>query len=217
MATIIPPSAVPTPQRILSQTGVNIYKKLFNKSSEKLREHVSKTLIDFYSQFAKQLQVEAVLNLIEGRNTFLLAGTGFGKSRIPKLYYKMIPSTTKAVVLVLNPLDSLGNNQVLEKQQAGFSAINLTKLTFNAKTSEEIQQGLYQFVYLSPEIFLNNKMFEKLYFSSEFQNRLALVVVDEAHMIYIWGLVESSTAKHITSAHFCHEDSGIFRPSYEKL
>jgi superfamily II DNA helicase RecQ len=202
---------------VWSATGVNVYKKVFEKSNEKLRQHIHKTSIDFYGQFAKQLQVEAVLNLVEGRNTFLMAGTGFGKSRIPELYYKMIPGKTKSVVLVLNPLDSLGDNQVLEKQAAGFSAINLTKLTFTKDTADEIQKGEYQFVYLSPEIFLNNKMFEKLYFSSEFQNRLALVVVDEAHMIYIWGLVESSTAKHLTSAHFRHEDSGIFRPSYGKL
>ncbi|EFP90574.2 uncharacterized protein PGTG_16600 [Puccinia graminis f. sp. tritici CRL 75-36-700-3] len=212
-----PRVAHPLPRRVWSQTGVNVYKKVFEKSNDKLREHISKTSVDFYGQFAKQLQVEAVLNLVEGRNTFLLAGTGFGKSRIPELYYKMIPGNSKAVVLVLNPLDSLGNNQVLEKEQAGFTAINLTKLTFNADTAEEVRKGEYQFVYLSPEIFLNNKMFEKLYFSSEFQNRLSLVVVDEAHMIYIWGLVESSTAKHLTSAHFRHEDSGIFRPSYGKL
>ncbi|KAA1110508.1 ATP-dependent DNA helicase sgs1 [Puccinia graminis f. sp. tritici] len=214
---VAPRRSITLPKRVRSATGVNIYKNVSKMNSDKLREHIAKTSIDFYGQFAKQLQVEAVLNLVEGRNTFLLAGTGYGKSRIPELYYKMIPGKTQAVVLVLNPLDSLGDNQVLEKQQAGFSAINLTKLTFNPVTAAEIQKGVYQFVYLSPEIFLNSKLFKSIYFSSEFQNRLALVVVDEAHMIYIWGLVESSTAKHLMSAHFCHEDSGIFRPSYGKL
>jgi hypothetical protein len=42
------------------------------------------------------------------------------------------------VVLVSNPLDSLGDNQVLKKQAAGFSAINLTKLTFNPETAAEV-------------------------------------------------------------------------------
>ncbi|KAA1098389.1 ATP-dependent DNA helicase sgs1 [Puccinia graminis f. sp. tritici] len=212
-----PRRTIPPPRRVWSPTGVNVYQKVFKMDQNRLREHIAQTSIDSYGQFAKQLQVEAVLNLVEGRNTFLLAGTGFGKSRIPELYYKMIPVTTKAVVLVLNPLDSLGDNQVLEKQAAGFSAINLTKLTFNPDTAAEVQKGVYQFVYLSPEIFLNSKLFETIYFSSDFQDRLALVVVDEAHMIYIWGLVESSTAKHLTSSHFRHEDSGIFRPSYGKL
>ncbi|KAH9466977.1 hypothetical protein Pst134EB_002014 [Puccinia striiformis f. sp. tritici] len=148
---------------------------------------------------------------------FFLAGTGFGKSRIAEIYFKMFPLKSRVVVLTLNPLDTLGDNQVLEKQQAGFSAINLTTTNFTPEIAEEVKAGVYQFVYLSPEIFLNNNVFSKTYFSSEFQERLALVVVDEAHMIYIWGLVDSSTSKTSTSAHYRFEDYGIFRPSYGKL
>ncbi|KAA1082871.1 ATP-dependent DNA helicase sgs1, partial [Puccinia graminis f. sp. tritici] len=110
-----------------------------------------------------------------------------------------------------------GDNQVLDKQQAGFTAINLTKLTFNPDIAQEIMEGVYQFVYFSPEIFLNSKLFERCYLITEFQNRLALIVVDEAHMVYVWGLVESSTSKASTSAHFCFEDYRIFGPSYGKL
>jgi superfamily II DNA helicase RecQ len=114
-------------------------------------------------------------------------------------------------------LDSLGDNQVFEKEQAGFTAINLNKLNFTKKAADNILKGVYQFVYMSSEIFLNNKMWENVYFSSTFQNRLGLVVVDEAHMIYIWGLVESGTGKHLASMYGRHEDQGIFRPSYENL
>ncbi|KAA1116312.1 ATP-dependent DNA helicase sgs1 [Puccinia graminis f. sp. tritici] len=207
----------PSPKRIWTPTGINVYKKVYDKSDEKLIDHIKETSLKRYGQPAKDEQVEAVFNLVQGRNTFLLAGTGFGKSRIAEIYYKMIPVKSRAVVLVLNPLDSLGDNQVLEKHQAGFTAINLTKLTFNPEVAQDIMDGVYQFVYLSPEIFLNNKLFERCYFSTDFQNRLALIVVDEAHMIYIWGLVESSTSKTSTSAHFRFEDYGIFRPSYGKL
>jgi hypothetical protein len=48
-----------------------------------------------------------------------------------ELYHDLTPKELKAVIVVLSPLDTLGDNQVLEKKQAGFSAINLTKLTFN--------------------------------------------------------------------------------------
>jgi hypothetical protein len=126
------------------------------------------------------------------------------------MYYQLIPGRYRAVVLVLNPLDTLGDNQVLEKVQAGFTAINLTKLTFNEQTAKEILIGDYQFVYLSPEIFLNSKMFQDLYYSSTFQNRIALIVIDEAHMIYIWGIVESGPAQKQTSSHLRHQDSGLF-------
>ncbi|KAH9442979.1 hypothetical protein Pst134EB_027329 [Puccinia striiformis f. sp. tritici] len=200
-----------------TETGVNINKKVYEKSDPKLREHIEKTSFDFYGQMSKKLQIDAVFNLVQGRNTFLLAGTGFGKSRIPEIYFKMIPKKKKAVVLTLNPLDTLGDNQVAEKIDAGFTAINLTKETFTPKVAEEISQGVYQFVYLSPEIFLNSKLFDKIYFSTEFQERLALIVVDEAHMIYIWGLVETMRSLKKASLFARHQDSGIFRPCYGNL
>ncbi|PLW54666.1 hypothetical protein PCANC_05380 [Puccinia coronata f. sp. avenae] len=135
------------------------------------------------------------------------------------MFYELIPKHTGAVILVLNPLDSLGNNQVSEKVAAGLTAINLTKLTFNPCEASKIRTGVYQFVYLSPEIFLNSKLWDSVYFSNEFQNRLALVVADEAHMIYQWGIVESSKAKKAKhgAALVRHEDRGIFRPSYGGL
>jgi superfamily II DNA helicase RecQ len=74
-------------------------------------------------------------------------------------------------------LDSLGNNQVFEKEQAGFTAINLYKLNFNKKAADDIAKGVYHFVYMSPEIFLNNKMWENVYLSLTFQNRLGLVAL----------------------------------------
>jgi hypothetical protein len=39
-------------------------------------------------------------------------------------------------------------------------------------------------VYLIPKIFLNNKAFEEMYLTPSFQQKLILVVVDKAHMIY---------------------------------
>jgi superfamily II DNA helicase RecQ len=45
---------------------------------------------------------------------------------------------------------------------------------------------------------------------------LILKVVDEAHMIYSWGLVESGTAK-TTVSHLKVQDKGAFRPYYGKL
>ena len=76
----ISPRPISAPQRFWTPTGVNIYKKLFEKSATKLNEHISKVSLDSYGQQAKELQVKAVANLVEGRNTFVLAGTGFGKS-----------------------------------------------------------------------------------------------------------------------------------------
>ncbi|KAA1095744.1 ATP-dependent DNA helicase sgs1 [Puccinia graminis f. sp. tritici] len=190
-------------------TGVRLLKKMIEKPDDSLATAINEEAIKTYSVPAKTLQIKTVVNLARGRNVFLLAGTGYGKSRIPELYYKLIPKETKAVVLVLNPLDALGDNQVLEKTKAGFTAINLTKKTFNPKEAEKIRCGAYNFVYLSPEIFLNSKLFTKIYYSPDFQNRLGLVVVDEAHLIYHWGMVKSSRGKKKNSSALARNSAPI--------
>ncbi|KAH9446126.1 hypothetical protein Pst134EB_023944 [Puccinia striiformis f. sp. tritici] len=145
-----------------------------------------------------------------------MAGTGFGKSRISEMYLKLFSPSQKAFVLVVNPLDALGDNQVKEKIAQGYTAINLKKLTFKAKAASDIKKGKYNFVYLSPEIFLNNQRFTDLFHDTLFQDRLATIVVDEAHLHYGWGMVKSGKAKKC-SAHKRHGDRAIFRPSYGQI
>ncbi|KAH9460361.1 hypothetical protein MJO29_004358 [Puccinia striiformis f. sp. tritici] len=200
-------------------TGITLNKKLMAMQDGPLARAIDLQAVKKYGVPAKPLQTTAVLNLARRRNVFLLAGTGFGKSRIPEMYFKLMPKKQAPVVLTLNPLDALGNNQVLEKKNAGFTAINLTKLTFNAVEAARIRAGVYNFVYLSPEIFLNSKLWGEVYFSREFQNRLGLIVVDEAHLIYHWGMVAKTRRKgrKKSSALGRHEDRGIFRPSYGNL
>ncbi|EFP89955.1 uncharacterized protein PGTG_16243 [Puccinia graminis f. sp. tritici CRL 75-36-700-3] len=178
-----PPPCSP-PQAAWASVGITVLKKIAEKNDQSLRNEISTLSLKHYNQEAKPRQIDAVFNLVRGRNTFLLAGTGFGKSRIPELYFRTLPIKEKAVILVLNPLDSLGDNQVLEKTRSGFTAINLTKLTICPEECEKIADGDYNFVYLSPEIFLNSKLWDRIYFSDKFQQRLGLVVVDEAHMVY---------------------------------
>ncbi|KAH9464460.1 hypothetical protein Pst134EB_003994 [Puccinia striiformis f. sp. tritici] len=197
--------------------GVTIRRKLDKMKDESLKYYIKTKAFEKYQQEPKPLQVEAVFNLARGLNTFLLAGTGYGKSRISEMYFDMIPQSQRPVVLVLNPLDALGENQVLEKNLAGYTAINLTKMNFDANTSADILTGYYNFIYLSPEIYLNSKSFDHIYFSPTFQNRLATIVIDEAHVIFIWGLVESSTSKTRTTVHGKHEDYACFRPGYGKI
>ncbi|EFP85628.2 uncharacterized protein PGTG_10957 [Puccinia graminis f. sp. tritici CRL 75-36-700-3] len=86
-------------------------------------------------------------------------------------------------------------------------------MTLSLKVIHDIQKGMYSFVYLSPEVFLNSGLFTDLFFSYEFQNKLALIVVDEAHMIYLWGLVASRASKSLNSFDR-HQDRSVFRPSF---
>lgn len=60
----------------------------------------------------KDLQVNAVLSLLNGDNTFLLAATGFGKTRVAEVYVSMYTKLQRPVMIILCPLDALGDNQV---------------------------------------------------------------------------------------------------------
>ncbi|KAH9823039.1 hypothetical protein DFH28DRAFT_1118395 [Melampsora americana] len=169
-----------------------------------------------YGQPGRDLQVKTGVSLVNQRNTFLRAGTGYGKSQIPEVYLSLHPKNPRPVVLTINPLDSLGQNQVADKERRILSAINCTAENATKENFADIKAGVYQFVYMSPEVFLNNALFKRVYFSPDFQRRLILIVVDEAHMIYSWGLVESRDARH-SSAHLRTQDRGVFRPSYREL
>ncbi|POV96031.1 hypothetical protein PSHT_15346 [Puccinia striiformis] len=153
-----PPPPVNRPPPTWTSGGITVLKKLIAMKEAPLRTEISSISLKKYGQEAKPLQIDAVVSLVCGQNTFLLAGTGFGKSRIPELYFRTLPVKEKPVIIVLNPLDSLGDNQVVEKTAAKFSAINLTKLSFNPKEAKNIANGVYNFVYLSPEIFLSSKL-----------------------------------------------------------
>jgi hypothetical protein len=76
----------------------------------------------------------------------VLAATGFGKSRITELYLHLMPKDRKGnilgVVVVLNPLDALGNNQVEEKEKAWFTAINLTQMLFDSRMAMDLKNGV---------------------------------------------------------------------------
>ncbi|PLW45914.1 hypothetical protein PCASD_08635 [Puccinia coronata f. sp. avenae] len=124
------------------------------------------------------------------------AGNGFGKTQIAEIYSMLFKPYQKAVIVVLNPLDTLGDNQVEEKKSVGLDnktiqLINLTKDTLTKNVATQIIQGDFAFIYVSPEVFLNRELFKGIYFNPTFQSHLVSVVVDEAHMIYIYGKLGS--------------------------
>lgn len=87
-------------------------KKVRELSKEKLTEYVRVAFRAQYTQEARPLQIASVVSLALGITTFLLAGTGYGKTRIAKAFIKLFAATSKAIILIICPLDDLGDNQV---------------------------------------------------------------------------------------------------------
>ncbi|KNF04295.1 hypothetical protein PSTG_02637 [Puccinia striiformis f. sp. tritici PST-78] len=107
-----PPPPINPPRVTWASAGITVLAKIAKKNDDALRREISEISQFRYGQDAKPLQIDAVVNLVRGRNTFLLAGTGYGKSRIAELYFRTLPVREKPVIIVLVPLDSLGHNHV---------------------------------------------------------------------------------------------------------
>jgi superfamily II DNA helicase RecQ len=86
----------------------------------------------------------------------------------------------------------------------------------NYKCSKNTDYYVLLLLKQSPEALLNNAIFREIYFDTTFQSCLSLVVVDEAHMVYVWGLVASGESKGLHS-HSRHGEHGVFRPGYGEL
>ncbi|KNF04965.1 hypothetical protein PSTG_02019 [Puccinia striiformis f. sp. tritici PST-78] len=132
---------------------------------EDLVKHISQTVAKYYTEPLKPIQMDSVINIVQRKHTFVLAGTGFGKSRIAEVYWHLFPAYKKPIILVLNPLDTLGDNQVAEKKKAKINAVNLTKMNMTPDIEKRVLRGDYGFVYLSPEVLLNNAMFRRIFFN----------------------------------------------------
>lgn len=63
------------------------------------------------------------------------------------------------------------------------------KTTYLGKGSAEndkIEQGSYDFLFGSPEMCVGNQKWRDLLLSSVYQNKLKLIIVDEAHTVIQW-------------------------------
>lgn len=128
-------------------------------------------------------QFEVIQNALQGKDTFLLASTGSGKS----LAFQVPALISGKTVICVSPLLSLHADQVQRLQSCG---INAAALNSNCEDAYEIAQnaiqGKYSLLYMAPERVVNwIDAIERMWKS----NRLCLVSVDESHCISEFGFV----------------------------
>lgn len=119
-------------------------------------------------------------------DVIITAPTGAGKSlffQVPGIY---LHNRYNALTLVITPLIALMKDQVLELQlkRIDFSTYINSEISFEERQSrlDGIKTGRYSIVYLSPELLLANDIRNIIG-----DRNLALVVVDEAHLVTSWG------------------------------
>ena len=135
-----------------------------------------------FGYYAFRPQQEDIINaVLEGKDVLALLPTGGGKS----LCYQVPGLAKDGLTLVISPLIALMKDQVqqLRRRNIPAAAIVSGMAFFDVKnTFQHAADGLYKFLYVSPERLLSKQFLEWLP-----SLPINLIAVDEAHCISQWG------------------------------
>ncbi|XP_051213624.1 uncharacterized protein [Lolium perenne] len=125
-------------------------------------------------------QREIIQKVLDGRDCLVVMATGSGKS----MCYQIPPLVAKKTTVVVSPLLSLMQDQVMSLQQRGVKSDYLGSTQMNSSVSSEAEKGLYDVLYMTPEkaISLPSRFWSNLHSSG-----ICLLAIDEAHCISEWG------------------------------
>lgn len=133
-----------------------------------------------YDHF-RPLQEDIIKSVMQGQDTIALMPTGGGKS----ICYQIPVASKQGTGLIISPLIALMEDQVSQLKMRGLTAVALTSaLTYSELdiALENAINGVYKFVYLSPERLQTDLVQERLK-----RLKVNLIAVDEAHCISQWG------------------------------
>ena len=166
------------------------------KMDDALKEVVSEVLKEHFVRIKEltQQQFEILKSIfIEAKDTFAILPTGHGKS----LPFYMAPVVAQHlgrkagfegflkqdIVLVISPLLAIMDTQVKQLNDAGIPACSLHD---EKAKPEDLSLGHFKVVFGSPEAWVKSSKWQKMLKSNIYQERLLLLVADEAHCIPTW-------------------------------
>ncbi|MCK6611371.1 MAG: RecQ family ATP-dependent DNA helicase [Bacteroidia bacterium] len=127
------------------------------------------------------LQWQVIENLLHGRRVLFIEKTGFGKS----LCFQFPATQLEGVTIVFSPLIALMRDQVRSMQDKGIraAAINSNQeADENAAIIAKAQKNQLDILYIAPE-----RMENAAWITAAREMKIAMVVIDEAHCISMWG------------------------------
>jgi len=163
-------------KNVISHEEGNVTRETMRNPREILKKYFG------YDDFRMQQQ-QAVDNVLQGRDTFVLMPTGGGKS----LCYQVPALALDGTAIVISPLIALMKDQVDALRANGIAAAYLNSTVTSAEQQNilrALQTGHLKLLYVAPEK-LNSDGGAFLQFLSTLN--VSLFAVDEAHCISHWG------------------------------
>lgn len=156
---------------------------------------VKRTLRDrFHLRGFRPHQLEAINATLAGKDCFVLMPTGGGKSLCYQLPAVIQTGKTRGVTVVISPLLSLMEDQVNHLRALHVQAFHINgELSFeqrrfimNALREPQVEKFI-QVLYVTPEMLSKNQAMISLLQDLHRRQRLARIVIDEAHCVSQWG------------------------------
>ena len=134
------------------------------------------------------VQADAIAAALAGEDALVVMATGGGKS----LCYQIPPLVLGRPAIVVSPLVSLMQDQVLALQARGVAACFLGSAQADATLWRRL--GDFQFVYVTPELAATERLREAAAALAP-----CLIAVDEAHCVSEWGTTFAPSTASCTS------------------
>ena len=133
-------------------------------------------------------QEHAIRHVVEGRGRLLVVQkTGWGKSLVYFIAARLLRESGAGPALLISPLLALMRNQIAAAERMGIRAVRITPDNREhwEDVEERLQRNEVDILLISPERLGNERFRDEVL--AEVAERIAFLVIDEAHCISDWG------------------------------